>query len=61
MSGKILGENNENVDYLTKETGAVISLRGKGSGCAEGKDEELHVLVKYVLSLTREFYSYIIF
>lgn len=48
MQAKILGEHNENVEYLTKETGATITLRGKGSGNPDGKDEELHVLVKLV-------------
>lgn len=53
MKSKLLGENGENIKYIEKETGAVISLRGKGSGYPERPGdgeltERLHILVKFV-------------
>lgn len=52
MKSRILGENYENINYIKKETGATIALRGKGSGLpGDGDAEEpLHVLVQLVLS-----------
>ncbi|XKL62834.1 hypothetical protein PGB90_002667 [Kerria lacca] len=49
---KVLGENNENVKYIAKETGAIISLRGKGSGFHDQSTntesfDPLHIFVKY--------------
>lgn len=48
MKSKILGENEEFVHYIEKETGAHITLRGKGSNYGNDNDlpEPLHVHVK---------------
>lgn len=46
MKMKILGENYENINYIKKETNAIISLCGKGLHIDE--DEPLHVLVQLV-------------
>lgn len=46
---KLLGENDENVNYIAKDTGATICLRGKGSGFENidgGIHEPLHIVVK---------------
>lgn len=48
MKSQILGENNEFVKYIERETGAIITLRGKGSNYADDNkyEEPLHVHVK---------------
>ncbi|XP_065223632.1 serine/arginine repetitive matrix protein 1-like isoform X2 [Planococcus citri] len=51
MKTKVLGDNNENAEYILNETGAVMTLRGKGSGFIDAhkneSDEPLHVHVRY--------------
>lgn len=51
MKAKILGEKNENVEYILNEADSVMTLRGKGSGFLDLKtkkesDEPLHVHVR---------------
>lgn len=57
MKNKVLGDNNENVEYILNETGAVMTLRGKGSGFLDFKekkesDEPLHIHVRLVFIVT---------
>lgn len=54
LRNKLIGQGGANLHYIRNETGAVVTLRGKGSGFIEpttGTEsmEPLHLCVEYVL------------
>ena len=48
IRSRLLGESDEFVKYIERETGAHITLRGKGSNYEDDNkyDEPLHIYVK---------------
>jgi hypothetical protein len=54
LRNKLIGQGGANLHYIRNETGAMVTLRGKGSGFIEpttGTEsmEPLHLCVEYVL------------
>jgi hypothetical protein len=56
VRGKVMGPGGANLQYITNETGAIVTMRGRGSGFIEpntGQEsiEPLHLCVESVLIL----------
>ncbi|XP_014254365.1 chromatin modification-related protein eaf-1-like [Cimex lectularius] len=51
VRGKVVGPGGANLQYITNETGAIVTIRGKGSGYIEASGQEsiepLHICVEH--------------
>lgn len=52
VRSKVIGPGGANLQYISNETGAIVTLRGRGSGFIESNGQEspepLHLCVEYV-------------
>lgn len=63
VRSKVIGPGGANLQYISNETGAVVTLRGRGSGFIESNGQEspepLHLCVEYVLFFLFSYYFYL--